>query len=303
MVSKVVVGLQKGMEKMMKKIGFIGVGVMGKSMVRNLTAAGYEVEIYTRTKSKVEDLIAEGITWCDSVKECVSDCDVVITIVGYPKDVEEVYFGENGILSSVKENTYLIDMTTTSPKLSERIYETAKGMNCYALDAPVSGGDTGAKNKTLSIMVGGEKDVFVQCMEIFEAMGSTIIYEGKAGSGQHTKMANQIAIAGAMSGTCESIAYAKNAGLSLDVMLDSITKGAAGSWQLSNMGPKIVAEDFAPGFFMKHFIKDMKIAKEEAQARGLELPMLNTVLSVYEMLEKEGLGDYGTQILIKHYPM
>ena len=285
----------------MKKIAFIGIGVMGKSMVRNLIKKGFELTIYSRTKSKAEELIKEGVKWCDTIKECVVNQDVVITIVGYPKDVEDVYFGENGIIANINSGTYLIDMTTTSPQLSVRIYEEAKKKNCFSLDAPVSGGDIGAKNATLSIMVGGDEKIFMDCQPVFEAMGSTIIYEGQAGFGQHTKMANQISIAGAISGTCESIAYAKAAGLSINTMLDSITKGAAGSWQLTNMGQKISREDFLPGFFTKHFIKDMKIAVEEAKLRGLSLPVLEKVLELYEILEKEGYGDMGTQVLIRYY--
>lgn len=283
------------------KIGFIGVGVMGKSMVRNLMKKGFEVSIYTRTKSKVEDIINEGAIWCEDIKSCVKDKDAVITIVGYPKDVEEVYFGENGIINNSKEGSYLIDMTTTSPKLSLKIYEEAKKKNLYSLDAPVSGGDIGAKNATLSIMAGGDKEVFEKCMPIFEALGSTIIYEGKAGSGQHTKMANQIAIGGAIAGVCEAMAYAKRAGLDIQTMLDSISKGAAGSWQMSNMAPRMLKGDFDPGFFIKHYIKDMKIAIEEAEENNLNLGILNEVLKMYEKLDDENMGNLGTQALIKYY--
>lgn len=283
------------------KIGFIGVGVMGKSMVRNLMKKGFEVSIYTRTKSKVEDIINEGAIWCEDIKSCVKDKDAVITIVGYPKDVEEVYFGENGIINNSKEGSYLIDMTTTSPKLSLKIYEEAKKKNLYSLDAPVSGGDIGAKNATLSIMAGGDKEVFEKCMPIFEALGSTIIYEGKAGSGQHTKMANQIAIGGAIAGVCEAMAYAKRAGLDIQTMLDSISKGAAGSWQMSNMAPRMLKGDFDPGFFIKHYIKDMKIAIEEAEENNLNLGILNEVLKMYEKLDDENMGNLGIQALIKYY--
>lgn len=283
------------------KIGFIGVGVMGKSMVRNLMKKGFEVSIYTRTKSKVEDIINEGAIWCEDIKSCVKDKDAVITIVGYPKDVEEIYFGENGIINNSKEGSYLIDMTTTSPKLSLKIYEEAKKKNLYSLDAPVSGGDIGAKNATLSIMAGGDKEVFEKCMPIFEALGSTIIYEGKAGSGQHTKMANQIAIGGAIAGVCEAMAYAKRAGLDIQTMLDSISKGAAGSWQMSNMAPRMLKGDFDPGFFIKHYIKDMKIAIEEAEENNLNLGILNEVLKMYEKLDDKNMGNLGTQALIKYY--
>jgi len=283
------------------KIAFIGIGVMGKSMALNLMKNGFEVSIYTRTKSKAEELIENGAIWCDSVKECVNNKDAVITIVGYPKDVEEVYFGEDGIIENAKLGAYLIDMTTTSPKLSKRIYEEAKKVGIYALDAPVSGGDLGAKNGTLSIMVGGDKEAFEKCNDIFKAMGTNIVYEGEAGSGQHTKAANQIALAGAISGVCEAISYGRSNGLDVQRMLDSISKGAAGSWQMTNMAPRILEGDFNPGFFIKHYIKDMNIAVEEASDSNLELGILNKVLSMYKELDNDGLGDLGTQALIKYY--
>lgn len=285
----------------MKKIGFIGVGVMGKSMVRNLVKNGFDVSIYTRTKNKVLDLIEEGITWCDDVKSCAKNKDVVITIVGYPKDVEEVYFGKDGIIENAKEGTYFIDMTTTSPKLSIRIYNEAKKRNIFALDAPVSGGDIGAKNATLSIMIGGDREAFEECIDIFKTLGTNIIYEGKAGSGQHTKMANQIALGGAIAGVCEAITYSKKVGLDVEKMLNSISKGAAGSWQMNNMAPRMLKGDFDPGFFIKHYIKDMKIADDEAKSVNLELDILESVLKMYEKLQDEGMGDLGTQALIKYY--
>ncbi|MDO5516427.1 MAG: NAD(P)-dependent oxidoreductase [Clostridium sp.] len=285
----------------MKKIGFIGIGVMGKSMVRNLMKNGYEVSVYNRTKEKAEEVVNEGAVWCDDVKTCASGKDVVITIVGYPKDVREVYFGENGILENADKGTVVIDMTTTSPKLSVEIYEEAKKRGISAIDAPVSGGDVGAKNGTLSIMAGGDKEVFDKCHDIFKCMGTTIIYEGKAGNGQHTKMANQIAIAGAVSGVCEAITYARGAGLDVQTMLDSISEGAAGSWQMSNMAPRMIKGDFDPGFYIKHFIKDMKIAKEEAGDVNIDLKVLDTVLKMYEHLEENKLGDLGTQGLLKYY--
>ena len=255
----------------MKKIGFIGVGIMGKSMVRNLMKNGFEVSIFARNKEKVLDVISEGANFYPTIKECVSGCDAVITIVGFPKDVEEVYFGENGILENVKEGTYVIDMTTSSPKLAVEIFEKAKEKGVKALDAPVTGGDIGAKNGTLTILVGGEEEDYKACLPIFQAMGTNIHYEGKAGFGQHTKLANQIMIAGAISGVCEAMAYAKDKGLDVKKMLDSVSTGAAGSKQLELVSPKILEEDFAPGFFIKHFIKDMKLAKEEALADNVNL--------------------------------
>ncbi len=285
----------------MKSIGFIGIGVMGKSMVRNLMNNGYEVSIYSRTKEKAIDVINEGALWCEDVKSCVKNKDVIITIVGYPRDVEEVYFGDNGVISSAKEGAYIIDMTTTSPKLATKIYEEAKEKNIFALDAPVSGGDIGAKNATLSIMVGGDSIAFEECRPIFQCLGTNIIYEGKAGNGQHTKMANQIALAGAIAGVCEAMTYAKKVGLDVETMLNSISKGAAGSWQMSNMAPRILKGDFEPGFFIKHYIKDMNIAADEAKNVSLDLNILNDVLEMYRGLEKNGLGDLGTQALIKFY--
>ena len=285
----------------MKKIGFVGTGVMGSSMVLNLIKHGYELSVYNRTKSKAEACIAAGAKWCDTVAECAKDKDVVITIVGFPKDVEEVYFGENGILNAAKKGAYVIDMTTTSPMLSEKIYKAAAEKGIYALDAPVSGGDTGAKNGTLAIMVGGDKAAFDECMPVFEAMGTNIRYEGKAGNGQHVKMANQIAIAGAVSGVAEAVRYAMAMGVDVDTMLDTISNGAAGSWQMSNNGPKMAKEDYAPGFYIKHFIKDMKIAIECADAKGVTLDVLKKVCDEYVQLENDGKGELGTQAIIEYY--
>lgn len=285
----------------MKKIGFIGVGIMGKSMVRNLMKAGFELHIYARKKDKVEDVIGEGVTFHSSIKECIDGCEAVITIVGYPKDVEEVYFGENGIMETAASGTFLIDMTTTSPMLAEKLYKEGTARGYKVLDAPVTGGDTGAKAGTLSILVGGNREDYEKCMPLFQAMGTNINYQGKAGSGQHCKMANQIMIAGALSGVCEALAYAKAKDLDLPTVLKSVSTGAAGSKQLDIFGPKILAEDYAPGFFMKHFIKDMKLALTEANMSELSLDVLSQVLANYEELEMEGYGELGTQALIKYY--
>lgn len=285
----------------MKKIGFIGVGVMGKSMARNLMKNGFEVAIYTRTKSKVEDVIAEGAQWCDTVQTCSQGRDAVITMVGYPKDVEEVYFSDTGILNSAAAGTVVIDMTTTDPDISVRIYEKAKQKGIQAIDAPVSGGDVGAQNATLSIMAGGDRDTFDAVRPVFEAMGKTIVYEGGAGTGQHTKMANQIALAGAVAGVCEAMTYAQKVGLDVQTMLDSISQGAAGSWQMSNMAPRMMKDDFDPGFFVKHYIKDMTIASGQAERAGAELGVLDVVLGMYKQLEEQGMGDLGTQALLKYY--
>lgn len=285
----------------MKKIGFIGVGIMGKSMVRNLMKAGYELHIYARTKAKVEDVISEGAQFHNSIKECVNGCEAVITIVGFPKDVEEVYFDEGNIMDSASEGAYLIDMTTTSPQIAEKLYNEGTKKGFHVLDAPVTGGDTGAKEGTLSIMVGGNKEDYEACYELFEAMGTNINFEGAAGCGQHCKMANQIMIAGALSGVCEAMTYAKEKGLDLQTFIKSVATGSAGSKQLDAFGPRIIAGDYAPGFFMKHFIKDMKLALIEANKSELDLVMLSQVLSEYEELEAEGYGELGTQALMKFY--
>lgn len=285
----------------MKKIGFIGVGIMGKSMVRNLMKAGYELHIYARNKAKVEDVIQEGAFFHHSIKDCVLGQEAVITMVGFPKDVEEVYFDTGNILDNAAEGTYLIDMTTTSPQIAEKIYTEGSKKGFRILDAPVTGGDTGAREGTLSILVGGDKTDYDACMPLFKAMGTNINYQGKAGCGQHCKLANQIMIAGALSGVCEAITYAGAKGLNLDTVIKSVSTGAAGSKQLDTFGPKIVSGDYAPGFFMKHFIKDMKLALIEANISELDLDVLSQVLASYEELEAEGHGDLGTQALIKHY--
>ncbi len=285
----------------MKNIGFIGTGVMGASMVRNLLKNGFNVSVYNRTKAKAEALKDDGAVVCDSIKECVKDKDAVITIIGYPKDIEEVYFSEYGILANVTQKSYLIDMTTSSPKLAEKIYEKAKEKGLQALDAPVSGGDIGAKNATLAIMVGGDKDAFDACRPLFEAMGKNIVHEGKAGAGQHVKMANQIVVAANTLGVCEAISYTKAMGIDPEIMLKTIETGAAASWQVSNNGPKMCKEDFAPGFFIKHFVKDMKIALDECRDKGIRLPVLEEVCAMYVDMENSSQGDLGTQAIIKKY--
>ena len=285
----------------MKKIGFIGVGIMGKSMVRNLMKAGFELHIYARNRGKVEDVIGEGAVFHDSIKNCAAGCDAVITIVGFPQDVEEVYFDTDNIFDSADKGTYLIDMTTTSPQLAEKIYKEGEKKGFHVLDAPVTGGDSGAREGTLSILVGGKQEDYKACLPLFEAMGTNINYQGPAGCGQHCKLANQIMIAGTLSGVCEALTYAKAKGLDLETVLKSVSTGAAGSKQLDIFGPKILAYDFAPGFFMKHFVKDMKLALIEANMSGLNLDVLSQVLANYEELEAEGMGELGTQALMKYY--
>ena len=281
------------------KIGFIGVGVMGAPMVQNLMKKGHELSVYNRTKEKAAGVVAAGAKWCESAGACAKDQDVVITIVGYPKDVEEVYFAPGGILDSAAPGTVLIDMTTTSPRRSERIYAAAKEKGMTALDAPVSGGDVGAQKGTLAIMVGGDREAFDRMQEVFAAMGTNIRYMGGAGCGQHTKMANQIALSGCIAAVCEAIAYAEACGLKPQEMFDAISTGAAGSWQLTNNGQKIIDGNYAPGFYVKHFIKDMNIALEEAKDRDLPLDVLKLVRDKYDELAAAGGGDEGTQALIQ----
>lgn len=283
------------------KIGFIGIGVMGESMARHLMQKGHGLTVFNRTKAKAETLLKEGAAWAESAGACASEQDAVITIVGFPSDVEEVYLGQGGIVENAKPGAFLIDMTTTSPALWQRIAQAAVERGMRPLDAPVSGGDTGARNATLSIMVGGEKADFDACLPLFECMGRNIVLTGGAGCGQHTKMANQIAIAGAVAGVAEAIRYGEACGLNPRNMLSCISAGAAGSWQMSNNGPKMIEGDYAPGFFIKHFIKDMRIAAEEAESHAAWLPVMDQVLTLYEELMDHGKGDLGTQAIIESY--
>ena len=285
----------------MKNIAFIGTGVMGSSMVRNLIKNGFHVSVYNRTKAKAQALEKDGAIVCNSIQECIQNKDAIITIIGYPKDIEEVYFSEQGIIANAPKNSYLIDMTTSSPKLAQKIYSMAKEKGLKALDAPVSGGDIGAKNATLAIMVGGDQEDFEVCKPLFQAMGKNIVYEGKAGAGQHIKMANQIVVAANTVGVCEAISYVKAMNLDPMLMLKTIETGAAASWQVSNNGPKMCNEDFAPGFFIKHFVKDMKIALDECKNAGIKLDILESVCTMYEQMEKENHGELGTQAIIKQY--
>ncbi|MGE6631167.1 NAD(P)-dependent oxidoreductase [Bacillus sp. NPDC077027] len=283
----------------LKTVGFIGIGVMGNSMAGHLLDAGYDVFVYTRTKMKAEALLQKGAVWKDSVKQLAEEADVVITMVGYPSDVERIYLGENGLVVHAKDGACLIDMTTSKPKLAKEIEEKAKERGLFALDAPVSGGDVGAKNGTLAIMVGGAKEAYEDCLPLFQQMGENIQYQGPAGSGQHTKMCNQIAIASGMIGVAEAMAYAEKSGLDPEHVLKSITTGAAGSWSLSNLAPRMLKGDFEPGFYVKHFIKDMGIALEEAALMDEEMPGLALAKSLYEKLKEQGEENSGTQSLYK----
>ena len=280
-------------------VGFIGLGVMGQSMAGHILNAGYKLHVYTRTKERAENIILKGAVWEDTVSEVSTKCDVIITIVGFPADVEEVYLGENGILNNAKKGTVVIDMTTSSPDLAVKLHEKAKTKGIGSLDAPVSGGDIGAQNATLSIMVGGDKKTFDKAFPLFEVMGKNIVLQGKPGSGQHTKMANQIAIAAGMVAVCESIAYAEKSGLDPETVLKSIGSGAAGSWSLNNMGPRMIARNFEPGFYIKHFIKDMTIAAISSSRMGLETPGLDLALSLYTKMADKGFENDGTQGLFR----
>lgn len=282
-------------------IAFIGTGVMGRSMAGHLLNAGYPLNVYNRTKSKTDELVAAGATWCDTPSAASAGADIIITIVGFPKDVEEVYLGDDGILANAKSGSLFIDMTTSSPALAKKIAETAEGKGIGSLDAPVSGGDLGAKEARLSIMVGGSQADFDRALPAFEIMGKNIQLQGPAGSGQYTKMVNQIAIAAGMLGITEAMAYAKKSGLDPFHVLKSIETGAAGSWSLSNLSPRALKGDFAPGFFVKHFIKDMRIAIESADEMGLELPGLKLAKSLYDKLAAQGGEDNGTQALLMLY--
>ncbi|MEB5477985.1 NAD(P)-dependent oxidoreductase [Shouchella clausii] len=282
-------------------IGFIGTGVMGKSMAHNLLRSGYRVHVYSRTKSKAEDLLNEGATWHDSPGELVTQCNVLISMVGYPKDVEEIYLGSDGIIQTANAGTIFIDMTTSSPNLSKQIEAEAKKQGCYSLDAPVSGGDIGARSGTLSIMVGGDSQVFEKVEPIFSALGTNVVHQGPAGAGQHTKICNQIAIASTMMGVCESIKYAERSGLDPNTVLKSIESGSAGSWSLSNLGPRIISENFEPGFYVKHFIKDMGIAIQSAEEMGLKLYGLELAKALYSDLANKGEENSGTHALFKLY--
>ncbi|MCM2533566.1 NAD(P)-dependent oxidoreductase [Neobacillus pocheonensis] len=279
-------------------IGFIGIGVMGKSMAEHLLDAGYPLVVYSRTKEKAAELLMKGAKWAITPKDLAEKASVVFTMVGYPNDVEEIYLGENGLIPNGKEGSFFIDMTTSAPSLAVKIYEEAKKNGIQAIDAPVSGGDVGAKEAKLSIMVGGEKEAFEAILPLLEHLGLNIVYQGKAGAGQHTKMSNQIAIASNMIGVCEAIIYAEKAGLNPENVLKSITAGAAGSWSLSNLAPRMLNGNFEPGFYIKHFIKDMKIAIDEADHMGMEVPGLSLAKSLYDQLVEKGEENSGTQPFI-----
>jgi 3-hydroxyisobutyrate dehydrogenase len=279
------------------RLGWIGTGVMGHSMAGHLMSAGFAMAVYNRSKSKAEALLAKGAAWAASPKALAEQSDVVFAIVGFPADVREVMLGANGALAGSKAGNVLVDMTTSEPSLAVEIYSAAKAKGVHSVDAPVSGGDVGAKNAALSIMIGGDKDVVESLAPCWNAMGKTIVHQGGPGAGQHTKMVNQILIASNMIGVCEALLYGYKAGLDLPTVLQSVGSGAAGSWSLLNLGPRIMNNNFDPGFFVEHFIKDMGIALDEAKRMGLCLPGLALSHQLYLALKSQGHGRDGTHAL------
>ncbi len=280
------------------KIGWIGTGVMGAAMAGHLQNAGHELFVYNRTREKTDDLVAKGAHWVPSPAEAAVQSEIVFTIVGFPRDVEEVYLGDEGILSATGSCRIVVDMTTSTPSLAKRLQVEAEKRNMQSLDAPVSGGDIGAREGTLAIMVGGRKAVFEEVLPLLKVFGSRISYMGETGAGQHTKMANQVLIAGTMVGVCESLLYAEKQGLDQQAVIDIIGKGAAGSWSINNLGPRIVKGEYGSGFFVEHFIKDMGIALQEAGALNLSLPGLALAHQLYLAVKAHGHGRSATQALI-----
>jgi 3-hydroxyisobutyrate dehydrogenase len=284
------------------RIGFIGLGIMGQSVAGHLLAAGHPLTVYNRSRAKASALLARGAQWCETPRAVAERSDTVITMVGLPSDVEQVWLGDDGVLAGAR-NSLLIDMTTSSPELARRLATQAAARGCQALDAPVSGGDVGAREAKLSIMVGGSKEAFARALPILQRLGANIVHQGEAGAGQHTKMCNQIVIASTIMGVCEGLAYAKAAGLDLQTVQKSIGAGAAGGFQLSVLGTKIINGDFAPGFFIEHFLKDLGIALAESRRMKLDLPGLALAQKLYATLAERGLGRLGTQALAQYYGM
>ncbi|MDP6746589.1 MAG: NAD(P)-dependent oxidoreductase [Candidatus Poribacteria bacterium] len=280
------------------KIGWVGTGVMGRWMCQHVMDLGYHMTVYNRTKAKADPLVDTGAAWADSPQAVAENSDVIFTIVGFPADVREVYFGENGILAGAKAGNIVVDMTTTEPSLALEIYQKGQVQGTSSIDAPVSGGDVGAREAKLAIMIGGDEQAVQTVQPLFEAMGQNIVYQGGAGAGQHTKMCNQITIAGTMVGVCEALVYGAKAGLDLEVMLSTISKGAAKCWSLDNLAPRVLKRDFDPGFFVEHFIKDMGIALAEAKQMNLSLPGLALVHQLYLAVQAQGHGRLGTQALM-----
>ena len=280
------------------RIGWIGTGVMGRSMCGHLVSDGFPTTVYSRTREKAEEVLSRGAAWAGSPREVAEASDVVFTMVGFPRDVRDVYLSSDGLLAAARPGMVFVDMTTTEPSLAEEIARGAGARGAQAVDAPVSGGDVGARNRALSIMVGGEAPAVAAVMPLLRALGRNIVHQGGPGAGQHAKMCNQIVIAGTMIGVCESLLYAWRAGLDPEQMLQSIRSGAAGCWTLENLAPRILRGDFEPGFIVEHFVKDMGIALAESQRMGLAMPGLALVHQLYVALVAQGHGRRGTQALL-----
>ena len=280
------------------RIGWIGTGVMGRWMCEHAIKKGYAATVYNRSADKAQPLVDQGAKLAKSPKEVAAQSDIVFAIVGFPKDVREVFLGADGALAGAKPGTVLVDMTTSEPSLAKEIYEAAKAKGVASLDAPVSGGDVGAKNAALSIMIGGDTDVVAAVQPVFECMGKTIVHQGAAGAGQHTKMVNQILISSNMIAVCEGLLYGYKAGLDLETVFKSVSVGAAGSKALEVLGPRMLARNFEPGFYVEHFIKDMGIALAEAEKMNLSLPGLGLAKQLYEAVRAQGYGRKGTQALL-----
>ena len=281
-----------------QSIGWIGTGVMGAPMCGHLLSAGYTVHVTSRTRSKAEELIAQGANWCDTASQVAALADIVFTMVGKPDEVRDVYFGEHGVFAGLRAGAVIGDMGTTPPSLTAEIADRATAMQAHAVDAPVSGGDVGARNASLSIMAGGDESVVNILYPLFNCMAKTVAWMGGAGNGQHTKMANQLAVAGTMIGVCEALVYASRAGVDLLQLVAVISKGAAGCWTLDNLAPRIIRGDDAPGFMVDHFVKDLGIALQESEQLGIRLPGLELANRLYQQLQQAGHGQSGTQALV-----
>ena len=280
------------------KLGWIGTGVMGTPMCGHLLAAGYPVSVSSRTRSKADGLIEQGAVWCETPARVAAQSDIVFTMVGRPEEVREVYFGEQGVFAGLQPDSIVVDMGTTPPSLTREISDRAISLSAHAVDAPVSGGDVGARNACLTVMAGGEEAIVDKLRPMFECMAKTVAWMGEAGNGQHTKMANQLAVAGTMIGVCEALVYAARAGVELEKLVAVISKGAAGCWTLDNLAPRIISGDDAPGFMVDHFVKDLGIALKESEQMGLSLPGLELANSLYQQLQAIGHGQSGTQALV-----
>ena len=281
-----------------QKVGWIGTGVMGAPMCGHLLAAGYPLTVSSRTHSKADALIQQGTRWCETPAEVAAQADIVFTTVGRPEEVREVYFGEQGVFAGLQTGAIVVDMGTTPPSLTQEIAERAITLGAHAVDAPVSGGDVGARNASLSVMAGGEKVIVDKVWPLFDCMAKTVAWMGEAGNGQHTKMANQLAVAGTMIGVCEALVYAGRAGVDLEKLVAVISKGAAGCWTLDNLAPRIIQGDDAPGFMVDHFVKDLGIALSECEQMGIKLSGLELANQLYRQLQAAGHGESGTQALI-----